>query len=305
MSTPVYKHKVKDAVTINELYQRYQDGGEYGWYALVTSTGTVAWYNHETEIWENTGLTLDQITITTPAPEETIPEEYTVPTAQNVYVSDLARIPVLRYPKDPANTLNELINRYPDGGEHGWYAFIFTAKTFAWWNDTGNIPYWELISGSGGNADGGTLTTEEQINAAIQPALYGVELTEVHSVLGITNFSLIVCKAGTSEKISQLAWAIIDGKINIWSREYITDTWGEWKTVQTYSTNYGDIVPPINPKMYDLWTSPETLIQYQWLGAWVAFVPVTEITGIIDASVDDGIIIDCRINDGIIIDCRT
>jgi len=233
---PVYKHKVKDAVTINELYQRYQDGGEYGWYALVTGTGFVAWYNHETETWENTGLTLEQITITTPAPEETIPEEYTVPTAQNVYVSDLARIPVLRYPHDPANTLNELINRYSDGGEHGWYAFIFSDKTFAWWNDTGNIHYWELISGNGGSSDGGVLTSEEQINAATQPALYGVELSAPHSELGISNFSLIICRRGTEDKLSQLAWSITDNKITIVARDYTKQVWSAWITLNSEST---------------------------------------------------------------------
>ena len=139
MPTPIYKQRVKDAATLNELYQRYPDGGEYGWYAVVTGTGKVAWYNTESEIWENTGLTIEQITIPETPEEETIPEEIPTPEQANVYVSDLAKIPVLRYLQDPANTLNELINRYPDGGEHGWYAFIFYAKTFAWWNDTDDI----------------------------------------------------------------------------------------------------------------------------------------------------------------------
>lgn len=29
--------------------------------------------------------------------------------------------------------------------------------------------------------------------------------------------------------------------------------------------------PPVNPKLNDLWISTVTLIQYQWIGAWVNF----------------------------------
>lgn len=54
-------------------------------------------------------------------------------------------IPVLRYLKDPAQTMNELLQRYPDGGEYGWYAFVFENKTFAWWNHSATPPKWELM----------------------------------------------------------------------------------------------------------------------------------------------------------------
>lgn len=67
------------------------------------------------------------------------------------------------------------------------------------------------------------------------------------------------------------------------------------------TTHTGDKNPPANPKLYDLWTSPVTLIQYQWLGAWVAFVPVTEFIGIIDGNISD-LVIDGNLNDGIIVD---
>ena len=29
--------------------------------------------------------------------------------------------------------------------------------------------------------------------------------------------------------------------------------------------------PPINPSLNDIWVSSTTLIQYQWIGAWVNF----------------------------------
>lgn len=58
---------------------------------------------------------------------------------------EIENIPVLRYLKDPAQTMNELMQRYPDGGEYGWHAFVFENKTFAWWNHNATTPKWELI----------------------------------------------------------------------------------------------------------------------------------------------------------------
>ena len=48
---------LKDPVgTINELYARYPDGGEYGWFALCTDTNQFAVWDTETETWKNSGL---------------------------------------------------------------------------------------------------------------------------------------------------------------------------------------------------------------------------------------------------------
>lgn len=54
---------LKDPVgTINELYTRYPDGGEYGWFALCTDTNQFAVWDTETETWKNSGFQLrDQI----------------------------------------------------------------------------------------------------------------------------------------------------------------------------------------------------------------------------------------------------
>lgn len=56
----------------------------------------------------------------------------------------LHRIPVLRYLKDPVVYLDDLYKRYPQGGEYGWYAFVTTAGTFAYWDD--KAIKWELLS---------------------------------------------------------------------------------------------------------------------------------------------------------------
>ena len=56
----------------------------------------------------------------------------------------LNNIPVLRYLKDPATIIDELYERYPLGGEYGWYAFITSKQTFAYW-DTDNSK-WALLS---------------------------------------------------------------------------------------------------------------------------------------------------------------
>ena len=48
---------LKDPVaTISELYNRYPDGGEYGWFALCTDTNQFAVWNTETNEWKNSGL---------------------------------------------------------------------------------------------------------------------------------------------------------------------------------------------------------------------------------------------------------
>lgn len=60
------------------------------------------------------------------------------------FADGLNKIPVLRYQKDPVMVLNELYTRYPDGGEYGWYAFVMSEGTFAWWDiDTKR---WKFIS---------------------------------------------------------------------------------------------------------------------------------------------------------------
>ena len=46
----------------------------------------------------------------------------------------LELLPLLRYQRPPANTLQELYVRYPQGGEFGWYAVVQEIGSFAYWS---------------------------------------------------------------------------------------------------------------------------------------------------------------------------
>lgn len=46
----------------------------------------------------------------------------------------LEKLPLLQYLKEPVNTISDLYNRYPDGGEYGWYAFVYSENTFYYFN---------------------------------------------------------------------------------------------------------------------------------------------------------------------------
>lgn len=59
---------------------------------------------------------------------------------------EFANLPILKYPKEPVQVLNELYVRYPNGGEYGWYAFVTAEGTFAWWNT--ELEKWSLIPDS-------------------------------------------------------------------------------------------------------------------------------------------------------------
>ncbi len=49
---------LKDPVsTINDLYARYRDGGEFGWFALCADTNRFAVWSIEDKKWVDTGLT--------------------------------------------------------------------------------------------------------------------------------------------------------------------------------------------------------------------------------------------------------
>ncbi len=46
-----------------------------------------------------------------------------------VEIPGLDRIPVLQYLKEPAIFKEDLYIRYPDGGEYGWFAFVYSLKS--------------------------------------------------------------------------------------------------------------------------------------------------------------------------------
>jgi hypothetical protein len=57
----------------------------------------------------------------------------------------LKKIPLLRYLKDPVERIEKLSERYPLGGQKGWFAFVVEAKTFAYWDAAEER--WELLTG--------------------------------------------------------------------------------------------------------------------------------------------------------------
>lgn len=56
----------------------------------------------------------------------------------------LNNIPVLRYQKDPVLHLEDLYIKYPQGGEFGWFAFVASDNTFAYWDIKEKD--WKLLS---------------------------------------------------------------------------------------------------------------------------------------------------------------
>jgi len=50
----------------------------------------------------------------------------------------LRRIPLLQYIKKPVLLLEELYERYPLGGQPGWFAFVYNERAFAYWDMSEN-----------------------------------------------------------------------------------------------------------------------------------------------------------------------
>ena len=93
---------------------------------------------------------------------------------------------VLSYLKPPVRAVAELYDRYPEGGEWGWFAFVTDKETFAYWNDRERS--WRLISNfapeqllalkSARFRDGDTFVWDTKAGRFVtrQPALYGIEM---------------------------------------------------------------------------------------------------------------------------------
>lgn len=56
------------------------------------------------------------------------------PESQIVKIPGLDKIPLLKYLKEPALSKKELYDRYPQGGEYGWFAFVYSLKSFVYWD---------------------------------------------------------------------------------------------------------------------------------------------------------------------------
>ena len=50
-----------------------------------------------------------------------------------IHIPDLDKYPLLKYLKEPVSEVGDLYNRYPDGGERGWFALVEASKTFFHW----------------------------------------------------------------------------------------------------------------------------------------------------------------------------
>jgi len=64
--------------------------------------------------------------------------------SQTIEIPGLDRIPILKYLKEPAIYKEELYARYPSGGEYGWFAFVYSLKSFMYWDIAANE--WALLN---------------------------------------------------------------------------------------------------------------------------------------------------------------
>ena len=233
-----FTYRIPNSPTLSELYARYPEGGEQGWYSQLDNEKLAAWDGRK---WIETTYTL----ITKPTtPVVTHQIEVSTPTysPDNPRLAQLASIPVLKYLKDPASKLSDLYARYPEGGEYGWYAFVFIEKTFAWWNST--LLRWSLLSnGEHVSPDTQILTTPEQIDITTL-GIYGVHLSENYEPFGISTFSMQVMPK-TEDIISQFAHGIIDDQYKIWIRQgnISTGDWTAWKTISGGSSYVEPTMP--------------------------------------------------------------
>lgn len=53
-----------------------------------------------------------------------------------VEIPGLDKIPLLKYLKEPVIDKEELYDKYPHGGEAGWFVFVHALKTFMFWDIT-------------------------------------------------------------------------------------------------------------------------------------------------------------------------
>ena len=66
------------------------------------------------------------------------------PENKKLEIAGLDKIPLLKYLKEPALFKEELYERYPQGGEYGWFAFVASLKTFVYWDIVGKD--WALLN---------------------------------------------------------------------------------------------------------------------------------------------------------------
>ena len=51
-----------------------------------------------------------------------------------IEIPGLDKIPLFKYLKEPVFYKQELYTKYPEGGERGWFAFVYSLKSFVYWD---------------------------------------------------------------------------------------------------------------------------------------------------------------------------
>ncbi len=90
-----------------------------------------------------------------------------------VEIPGLDRIPVLQYLKEPAIFKEDLYIRYPDGGEYGWFAFVYSLKSFM---------YWDIVTNEWGLLNLGTENVNMVRFMDIQQELYAMAPSDTQKI---------------------------------------------------------------------------------------------------------------------------
>ena len=172
---------LKDPVaTISELYARYPDGGEYGWFALCTDTNQFAVWDTETETWKNSGLVpieaYEESTQTPSANDYLLLYSVALQKAVKVKVSKIATgssaVNVLKsetYTIDTGDFFPPATSMFPFLMTPGSYGVVFTDPPIAGLNETNFNLKVDYVSHDGSGADGDqdllqTLTTKDGVS---------------------------------------------------------------------------------------------------------------------------------------------
>ena len=172
---------LKDPVaTINELYARYPDGGEYGWFALCTDTNQFAVWNTATGKWKNSGLVpieaYEESPLTPADNDYLLLYSVALQKAVKVKVSKIATgSSVVNVLKSETHTIDTgdffppSTNQFPFLITPGSYGVVFTDPPIVGLNETNFNLKVDYVSFDASGADGDqdilqTLTTKDGIS---------------------------------------------------------------------------------------------------------------------------------------------
>ena len=172
---------LKDPVsTISELYARYPDGGEYGWFALCTDTNQFAVWNIETNEWKNSGLVpieaYEESTLTPSANDYLLLYSVSLQKAVKVKVSKIATgssvenvLKSENYMIDTGDFFPPATNMFPFLMTPGSYGVVFTDPPIPGLNATNFNLKVDYVSHDGSGEDGDqdilqTLTTKDGVS---------------------------------------------------------------------------------------------------------------------------------------------